>query len=99
MKGVFAWITCPQVLERLKDDLKLCYKDDPAKITEIDSLTFPTTTQLQSTDKESFCSVAKGGSVVTINNHVILEEYAFTVKNETDISALAKKLHECTGVV
>lgn len=24
MKGVFAWITCPKVLERFKNDLKLC---------------------------------------------------------------------------
>lgn len=27
MKGVFAWITCPRVLERFRSDLKLCKKN------------------------------------------------------------------------
>lgn len=32
MKGVFAWITCPYILERFKEDTNLTKKDDEVKI-------------------------------------------------------------------
>jgi len=32
MKGVFAWVTCPQILERFRNDLKLCGSELPLEL-------------------------------------------------------------------
>jgi len=66
VKGVFAYLTSPMVLERLKDDLKLEKNED---------LTIP---KITINDDECIVFSEKN----SINKNVILEEYSFTINNE-----------------
>jgi len=66
VKGVFAYITCPMVLERLKNDLKLS-GDKTFTIPKIDV-----------SDEKCIVSSEKN----SIKNKVILEEYSFTVDKQ-----------------
>ena len=65
-KGVFAWITCPKVLERFKKDMKLAGENVDYKIPKLDN---------------GECLVAENSALV-INDAVILEEYAFKKTGE-----------------
>lgn len=49
MKGVFAWITCPKVLERFRNDLKLCEINNLPPTPDINSV--PSECQLLIKDK------------------------------------------------
>ena len=74
MKGVFAWITCPKVLEQFKRDLALTacgYIEDLPNET----------------------SVPEPSGLRVKDNSIVLEEYAFTVKEkENNDTAKATKL-------
>lgn len=63
VKGVFAYVTCPMVLERLEEDLML--GDDK-------NFTIP---KISVSDEECIVFSHKN----KINNNVILEEYSFTI--------------------
>ena len=91
MKGVFVWITCPQVLNRLATDLKIAGKTpfqqlETAKILEI---------------TEGVCFVANAQSV-TFGNNVLLEEFAFAATENATVTALAAeladKIFQCTDL-
>ena len=70
VKGVFAYITCPMVLKRLKDDLKL---------GEDKTFTIP---KININDEECIVFSDKN----SVSNHVILEEYSFAIdKQKVDI--------------
>jgi len=77
MRGVFAWITCPKVLERFKKDLSLC------KDIDIQNM-IPEISELEPDE----CVVCKDKTAVTIESdgkkYVILEEYTFKVKMVED---------------
>lgn len=64
-KGIFAYVTCPQVLTRFKNDLEICGTGNP-----FSSLSIPT--QDKKTASKDLIS----------NDKVILEEYAFDVKDD-----------------
>lgn len=66
MKGVFAWVTCPQVLNKFAVDLELTARKRLAHLDSAKKLDV----------KDGECLVAE--SSVCINNSVVLEEYAFT---------------------
>lgn len=83
MKGVFAWITCPDVLKRFSDDLKLC--------NGINDIFF------NSNSMPAKWTVADTGSILT-GGRVILEEYSFDVKCEDTTSNFARWLSEKTGI-
>jgi len=79
VKGVFAWITCPQVITRFKRDLELCGVvgrdngfDIPAEETT-----------------PSNC-----GLFVKDNNKIVLEEYTFSAKENSATTQFAKWLKE-----
>jgi CRISPR-associated protein Cmr4 len=81
MKGVFAYITCPYVLNRFKEDLLLCFGKEAIK-----DITCETVANGQ-------CYVSS--DQFKINNNIILEEYTFTVQNGTnDTHKLAKHLKD-----
>lgn len=85
MKGVFAYITCPMVLERFKKDLDLCsirFKDDNTEIT------IPTNNDLKPENDKGKCIITND-SDLKINGNVILEEYAFKIQSN-NITNLAK---------
>ncbi len=77
VKGVFAWVTCPAVLERFKYDLSICQPS----ITFVDDLpsrnTVPT---------ESGLIVKDEGNA----KKIVLEEYTFTVNSDKECDAVAK---------
>ncbi len=64
LKGVFAWITCPAVLERLQRDLALLGEAGP---------TLPQEPQ----DEQAI--VCAGGCVCAVNGSLVLEEFDFKV--------------------
>jgi len=76
MRGVFAWITCPKVLERFEKDLSLCKGINVENmVAEIAKL------------NPDECLVCKDSSVTIESNdeeYVILEEYTFKVKENID---------------
>ncbi len=75
LKGVFTWITCPMVLERLKEDLRLIGENFDFSIQEV--------------VKEGNCFISSE-STITIGNQVVLEEYTFEAKAKEEIKEIAK---------
>jgi CRISPR-associated protein Cmr4 len=76
LKGVFAWITCPMVLERFKEDLGL------AKIID-DSLNVDFSTLINTLPQQTN---------ISIESKVVLEEYTFDVKEDEKTLKIAKNL-------
>jgi len=75
LKGVFAWVTCPMVLERFKEDLKL-------KGEKFDYL-------LPEEIKEGNCWISDG-STIFIDDQIILEEYTFKAEKKNEVKEIAK---------
>lgn len=79
MKGVFAWITCPSVLERFKNDLNLVKGFDVSKLNDPDKL--KNTVPLQS-------------GLILKDKKIVLEEYTFEVTPDQKCGELCKWLSE-----
>jgi len=99
MKGVFAWITCPMVLERFKVDLELCRNSggiskDLSPLNEI-----PSDNSLKPKKGKGKCIVASNEQL-EINKNIILEEYAFEIDDESEknIEVIAKFLSDNTNI-
>lgn len=93
MKGVFAYITCPMVLEKFQSELELCriqFKNDDEKID------IPSDYTLKPKNDKGKCVVADKNEL-GINKNVILEEYAFEIV-ERDITKSAKFISDYSGV-
>ena len=75
LKGVFAWITCPMVLERFKEDLMLIDQMDNSFNFNIDFSTLVNTLPQQTS--------------ISIDSKVVLEEYTFEVKEDGTTSKIA----------
>lgn len=76
LKGVFAWVTCPAVIERFERDVKL------AKLTPPDTSQFKVKNPLTA-------MVSAGCPCVIDNKHLLLEEFKFD-KVEGDPSPWAR---------
>lgn len=78
LKGVFAWITCPTVLERFKRDLNLIGKGSRLPVNDFSGLenTYPQNSNL------------------VISSKVVLEEYTFEVKPNKATGDLAQWLEK-----
>jgi CRISPR-associated protein Cmr4 len=82
VKGVFAWITCPFVLKRFKEDLKAIdfkVNDEEMQIPSI-------------SDNEVI--IANNNLKIQEKNMVALEEFLFEPEVKDDAKNLAKKLKE-----
>jgi CRISPR-associated protein Cmr4 len=75
LKGVFAWITCPMVLERFKEDLKLTGEKFNYLLPE----------QI----KEGNCWISDG-STIFIDDQIVLEEYTFKAEKKNEVKEIAK---------
>ena len=96
MKGVFAWITCPMVLERFKKELELC-KNSGGISKDLSSLNdIPSDDFLKPKNGKGKCIVADKNEV-GINGNVILEEYAFEIQNN-NLRSLAKFLSDTIDI-
>lgn len=75
LRGVFAWVTCPAVLERLNRDLKM------AKLGELPGATLP---RPEKTDKEDQAACATDSPLLVDGDRIILEEFEFVRKSAAD---------------
>ena len=79
MKGVFAWVTCPKVLQQFERDMRICNKD--FKLNAIPA-----------NPNDGECYLLTEDSKVTIPNgqhkSVLLEEYAFKVQSVQTINVI-----------
>lgn len=88
MKGVFAWITCPKVLDQFKRDMKLAkLENDTFDITSPSGSDYNVNT-------EGVCKLLnQGGSALKVGTSILLEEYAFTHQS-TDLKVGEKPLQD-----
>ena len=86
MKGVFAWITCPKVLERFKEDLELCKNSGAIKKHFFEDGSVPL--------KNTISNLGK----LAIKDKIILEEYAFSVEENENTKEFAKFLASLLGI-
>jgi CRISPR-associated protein Cmr4 len=84
VKGVFAWITCPFVLKRFKEDLKAIGVDFKVNGQEI---------QIPETSDNKVI-IANGNLIIQEKNIVALEEFLFEPEVKDDAKNWAKKLKE-----
>ena len=76
VKGVFAWVTCPAVLERFKHDLSICQPTIEFVENIPDANTVPINSELIVKDEGN-------------TKKIVLEEYTFTVTPNTQCDAVA----------
>ncbi len=79
MKGVFAWVTCPAVINRFLSDLKIATVSGPPLHFEENTIS-----------PGSSCIVKKGN----IHSKAILEEYTIEVKEDEACQSFSKWLSE-----
>ncbi len=77
MQGIFAWITCPKALKQFEKDLTLC-----------ENIVFDWVTPSDST----LPAVPVNCQLMIKNDKIILEEYTFNVKKDSDLSGICSKL-------
>jgi len=81
IKGVFAWITCPQVLKKFADEMKLCERKDVDFIEQVTENTVPHSCELLVKNKQN-------------EDQIVLEEFTFKVTEERNCNQLAKYLSD-----
>lgn len=94
MKGVYAYITCLHALKTFQQDVALCQSSDVRFDVEL-----PDAKLLQPQTGQSVCLTADTDEVA-LENHVLLEEYAFKVNAEDSksIQVLADRLSALTNI-
>jgi CRISPR-associated protein Cmr4 len=80
LKGVFAWITCPMVLERFREELKLL---------KLNNINFDYNFNLLKNTAPTNSDI-----LIKESNEVVLEEYTFKIEPKNDTSNIAKFLAE-----
>lgn len=76
LKGVFGWITCPDVLERFKDDLMFLWGRNDMPMSNFQDLEY----------------TCPDNSNLTISSKVVLEEYTFEVKHGENTKEIGRWL-------
>ncbi len=80
LKGIFAWITCPMVLNRLQRDL-----------SATPGITAPSW-QVPAPAAENGCCVQPKSDVVIDSKNVVLEEYTFEARSDPYVDSLGNWL-------
>lgn len=83
VKGVYAWVTCPQVLEKFKNDLLLAGIAQTWEVPSVNSTPDPCSLYVDAKEKEQ----EKGKE-----KKIVLEEYTFPASADADCSRLARWL-------
>ncbi|MGQ0794195.1 MAG: type III-B CRISPR module RAMP protein Cmr4 [Deltaproteobacteria bacterium] len=78
LKGIFAWVTCPSVLQRFMRDMTVAGLN-------------PTLTIPSVGDNEALIT---NSSEVVVDNKVVLEEFSFSAKKTNEAEAVAKWISE-----
>jgi CRISPR-associated protein Cmr4 len=84
LKGVYGWITCPDVLERFKEDVELAGIKLSVDGFSTLERTYPPNSNL----------VISSNSNLVISSKVVFEEYTFEVTPEQNTATLTKWLSE-----
>lgn len=96
VKGVFVWITCPQVLTRFKKDLQICAAFNQSGTNSLVSSFFQNTQYVPqantAANPEKIRVTEEAGS------QIILEEYAFTVEENPHTKNFARALANTLGI-
>ena len=101
LKGVFAYATCPAVLKRLEDDLKMALLADEIKIkvkenNQEKEIEFKA--EDYKVEVEGKALVPNKSRLIVQGNQVVLEEYLFKVEEKEKVSELAQILSSLTGI-
>lgn len=80
IKGIFAWITCPYVLSRFKEEMMLCSKDEAKVLDGIEAI------EANSITEDTSLKINDNSDVV------ILEEYQFKVKKDDKLKQFSEWL-------
>jgi CRISPR-associated protein Cmr4 len=75
LKGVFTWITCPLVLERFKEDLRLAGENYNFSIQE--------------EIKEGSCLISDESTII-IDDQIVLEEYTFKYEKKNEVKEISQ---------
>jgi CRISPR-associated protein Cmr4 len=81
LKGIFAWVTCPMVLERFIEDLKFMEFSQEELVNH--GFMMENLSSLENT-------VPEGSNLLINNNVVILEEYTFQVKENPNTKKITE---------
>lgn len=81
LKNIFAWITCPFVISRFKEDLK-----------DIKNLNFP---NIHLSDDGKVALPTNSGLKINQTNKVGLEEFIFNVKEDNSLQNFVEDLKSC----
>lgn len=92
MKGVFAYITCPSVIERFYEDLGICMKTESINENEYNLGSIPYSNTVSDTDASSLIIKNKDKDIV------VLEEYSFSVKSDGNTKKLAQFIKDKLGL-
>jgi len=93
LKGVFAYATCYQVLNRLEEDLKMALLESELKI---DGKEFKA--ENYEVKNEEKAIVSNESRLIVQGNQVVLEEYLFEAEKDNKVSELAQILSSLTGI-
>lgn len=89
VKGIFAWVTCPAVLERLKQDLSICKPSidfvDIPDANRIPSKSNPTDEDNTNSSESNLIVKDEGAT-----KKIVLEEYTFSVMPNDACNAVAE---------
>lgn len=86
VRGVFAWITCPHVIERFIRDIHICeiIGNDKLNLPDINNL-------LEVQDNEAIITPTSNLIIKSKNgDKIVLEEYAFNAKVQESLGELAR---------
>ena len=83
MKGVFGWVTCPQVLKRFLQDLQTCQLSKGKLEMTLDDIPYP---------EIGKAAVSPNCALLMKQEKLILEEYSFTAQLEEYVSVVANWL-------
>ena len=82
VKGIFAWVTCPYILSRFREEMLLCNEYEAEALNDIESIEPNSVTQ--NTELKLKARDGRGA--------VILEEYQFQVKEDKVLTQFSKWL-------
>ncbi len=94
LKGIFAWVTCPRVLEKFKEELELC------KIPDTNTKAKELLESLETLPAENTISNLSVLGIGTPPQKVVLEEYSFTFEftEKSPTVIFADKLSTVLGI-
>ena len=91
LRGVFAWVTTPLILQRFQRDVELVTGQRPPWNVPVDPDTIASTS-VQSSNWSDRVLVPENSATKLPEENVVLEEYTFTAQENADVDAFAQWL-------